>query len=72
MLAGTEIGWQVTGSGQPWGRRQCYAKIAGAECQKQGNGGGYMVNNRLLCHSISCDSSHTNLAKHRRNGALLR
>lgn len=42
----------------------------GADYDRYGNGGGYMVNNRLFSHMLSCDSSRAYLAKNRRYAQL--
>jgi len=38
----------------------------GADFDRYGNGGGYVLNNRLFRHMLSCDSSRAYLAKSRR------
>lgn len=42
----------------------------GADYDAYGNGGGYVVRNRLLSHMLSCDSSRAYMAKNRRYAQL--
>lgn len=42
----------------------------GADYDRYGNGGGYVVNGRLLGHLIDCDSTRAYLAKNRRYAQL--
>lgn len=51
---------------------EAHASLAdlGADYDAYGNGGGYVVRNRLLGHMLSCDSSRAYMAKNRRYAQL--
>ena len=42
----------------------------GADYDRYGNGGGYVLNNQLFGHMLSCDSSRAYVAKNRRYAEL--
>lgn len=51
---------------------EAYDNLAdlGADYDRYGNGGGYVLNNQLFNHMLSCDSSRAYLAKNRRQAQL--